>query len=112
MEQKTMLEILDETVKYYSEDTSRRGFSNVGICEYLTRDGKMCGVGRCMKNPTIKMRGAVTEMMLYGYTGSGRIISLEDELKPEYKGHPINFWVSIQILHDGAEHWNASGLTP
>ena len=39
-----MLEVLEETVNYYSEDTSRRCIED-GICFYY-KEGKMCAVDR------------------------------------------------------------------
>lgn len=51
-EQLTAVEIINETVAYYSEDTSRRGITYTGFgdlkCVYITAGGQMCAVGRCL----------------------------------------------------------------
>jgi hypothetical protein len=108
MQQKSMLEILNETVQYYSEDVTRRGTNRTtGSCEYLTEEGCMCAVGRCMSKPSRDMIGSAT-MLTIGVSCS----DLEKELKPEYRGHPISFWRDIQTLHDKDANWSvASGLT-
>lgn len=41
---KTKLEIIEETVQYYSEDVTRRASDSSGVCEYYTFDGRMCAV--------------------------------------------------------------------
>ena len=97
---KTKTEIIDETVAYYSEDPpGRRGVSLYGFCVFLTSDGKMCAVGRCMIAPEV----------------NGVIVDdrerLDNRLKPEYRGHDKEFWRSLQIFHDDFWSWNEEGLT-
>jgi hypothetical protein len=102
---KTKLEIIDETVKYYSTDTSRRGIQKTKIgtnsCTYLTEDGKMCAVGRCMIKPTIDLEGAADDVLADSF----------HLLKPEYRIEDLNFWIDLQRLHDDCYFWNENGLT-
>jgi hypothetical protein len=111
MQQKSMLEILNETVQYYSEDVTRRGVmkspdEEYTLCVYLTDTGCMCAVGRCMVAPTRNMIGGVATL----HSGI-KFTNLEEELKPEYRGHSIEFWQSLQGLHDDSGNWGPKGLT-
>lgn len=117
---KTKKEIIDETVAFYSEDTSRRA-TNIELiggisfprCKYLTEDGRMCAVGRCLI-PDGKIRNYGND---YSYEiamcTSGQITNLEEILKPEYRGHDIGFWRDLQNFHDDNENafWNEDGIT-
>lgn len=96
---KTENEIIKETVEYYWADPGRRATSSRG-CEYLTADGRMCAVGRCMTEETrLRTPGAIVNVVdLSDYFSS----SLDDMLQPEYRGHPVHFWALLQNLHDGA----------
>lgn len=93
----TKLEIIEETIKYYSEDTSRRGLSpgTLDTCQYLTSNGKRCAVGRCCKD---LVNFKVLDVAL-------------SNLKDEYVGHSKRFWGDLQVLHDRSYHWNNEGLT-
>jgi hypothetical protein len=98
---KTKLEIINETVAYYSEDPKRR--ANVaGFCHYLTDDGRMCAVGRCLSDEGLKIakdyRGRI----------NSKLIAL---LKEEYHIDNSEFWINLQNLHDSAENWDDNGLT-
>lgn len=97
---KTKLEIIEETALYYSEDVSRRALNHLGQCRYLTSDGKMCSVGRCLISPSYGSQWSVSWFR-----------DLEEELKEEYKGHSLDFWNKLQKFHDWKEHWSSTGLT-
>ena len=49
------LEILEETIAYYSEDPNRRSISEDGDgCYYLhPENGNRCAVGRCLTRPLV-----------------------------------------------------------
>ena len=102
--QKTKLEIIDETVEYYSN--YKRGIASDGSCSYLTKDGNMCAVGRCLINPTISMGGTAGLFKV-----NSKVVELEDYLKPEYKGHKTIFWQDLQWFHDDSDNWNDHKLT-
>jgi hypothetical protein len=105
---KTKVEIINETVQYYSEDTSRRGFNSEHGYQYLTPTGKMCAVGRCLLDPNKGYAGTVYGFRLLSNHGH---IPIDPELKPEYRGHEIDFWCELQALHDNSEYWNSYGLS-
>lgn len=104
MKTKTKLEIINETVAYYSEDPRRRAFSGMS-CRYITRDGKMCAFGRCEVDPNINEEADVRGRF------RDRFELMDVALKIEYRGHQISFWEDIQRLHDNKSHWNESGLS-
>lgn len=101
------LQIIEETVKYYSEDVSRRAIKPGGRCEYLTSDGKMCAVGRCMINPGTNRDDDI------GFIPSYSIIEVDQDkiLKKEYRGHENEFWFDLQKLHDANSNWIDNGLS-
>lgn len=114
---KSKVEIIEETANYYTSENrgivqnqseTEVNLSNLGtpeFCQYYTPDGKMCGVGRCMINPQrVEERFHDAMVCAMGDT-------LDDHLKPEYRGHFIEFWEAIQNFHDTAKFWNENGLT-
>lgn len=105
------LNLLDETVKYYSEDTSRRGINkkiNSGnFCMYHTPEGNMCAVGRCTIKPkAVQERwGDLPVFMVIGK------YKFNASLKPEYRGFESWIWKHLQDFHDDKLNWGPSGLT-
>lgn len=107
------MEILDETVEAYKEGLSARAYeqktdSAVGACKYLTTDGKMCAVGRCCIDPKSDWIGGV---MLGIENGEGKRLGLEEVLKPEHRGHSIQFWYDLQCLHDSVANFTDAGYS-
>lgn len=96
---KTAKAIILETVEYYKKNPRAMDNNNRGT--YLTTDGRMCAVGRCLIQPTIDMIGNVRSY----------INPLDTILKLEYRGHSIEFWEDLQILHDHNNFWNSNCLT-
>ena len=102
----TKLEIIEETVKFYSEDTSRRALNEDGSrCEYLTLDGKKCAVGRCLDLDSEEL------LRLNGMGGVFNVYRKDLVFKKEYKGHSVDFWASLQLLHDSESNWTSKGLS-
>lgn len=91
---KTKLEILQETYNYYL-DPSKRATNDTGGCQYRTEDGRMCAVGRCLTNPKAMQE---FEHGVEKFIGEG--VYIERRLKPEYRGHSLEFWEDIQRWHD------------
>ena len=107
---KTKLEIIDETVKYYSEDVTRRAVPKEGGCYYHVFDqgmDKYCAFGRCMIDPKISVDDTS------GFNESQSIIGVDQDLllKEEYRGHSNRFWIEIQRLHDNDVYWGSDGLS-
>ena len=118
MERKTELDIINETVAYYSEDVTRRAVTAGSNCYYFGEDRKMCAVGRCMIEPLLTHRGSVdnircTDPKVAGSEFNGRYTDAEFEnlLKEEYRGHTRSFWQSLQTLHDLNGSWTSTGLS-
>lgn len=104
----TKIEIINETISYYSEDVNRRGLSKTGNCVYLSEDGTMCAVGRCLKEPE-KFRNLEEEINIL--LREGKTHNINDLLKEKYTGHNQLFWEDLQMLHDNNYYWNSDGLT-
>ena len=99
---KTKREILDETCAAYTRYTRCVNY-NTSTCAYF-RDGLMCAVGRCMVDPYSVQRDHPGEPVWL-------IRDLDSKLKPEYRGHEVEFWKRLQVLHDTGVYWDESGLT-
>lgn len=102
---KRMLEILDETIAYYSADVTRRAYdTEQQRCRYfIPEGGQMCAVGRCLEHP---------EELAKSDVGAWAIEGLNLRLKPEYRELSIGFWCRLQSLHDTSIFWQLGiGLT-
>lgn len=105
---KTKIEIIKETVEYYSADVSRRSIfvTELGLykCMYNSPDGKQCAFARCAEPIDSKYESYSSDKLLLE---AGIKI-----LKPEYR-HIVNksFWHALQRLHDKHSHWGDRGLT-
>jgi hypothetical protein len=100
----TYLDVLNDTISYYSEDTSRRSISGSGNnCLYNGPNGKQCAFARCAKQISTKHEGKSAAHII-------RI--LPNILKDEY-AHLTDkdFWQNLQNLHDDSECWDGNGLS-
>lgn len=98
-----MRAILDDTVEYYSEDTSRRCFEPGYGCFYRS-EGKKCAIGRFIPDENYSL-----EMEEEGAT---TIISrFHNCLPPEIEELPSKFLGNLQFFHDNAFNWGEEGLT-
>ena len=117
------LEIINETVSFYSADTKRRsvnGNETTPGCKYVSEDGRSCAVGRCL---TTKVKDKVATSLYNNSDFQGLVVgmvncswaeadlNLNKILKPSYRGHNIRFWEDLQSLHDVDDFWNENGLT-
>lgn len=111
---KTIAEIVNETLAYYEEDPGRRATNSTGDCMYIDCTGRMCAVGRCMLPEVLpRLEGAVLGAFelhnRLGFDGAldenDECTSIDEVLKPEYRGHPAAFWDSLQSLHDQTRFW-------
>ena len=112
--QKTIKEIVEETLAFYEGDPSRRATNFFGECKYETEDGRRCAVGRCLlpevdaKDLSGLVINLVSQKSKQQETDLVRFEDLDDLLKEEYRGHPKGFWKDLQDLHDcGPIYWNA-----
>lgn len=112
---KSKKEIIDETVEVYSKDPSQRGFvvnaMGLQVCKYLTDDGRMCAVGRCLiPNQLMIAEDQSPQTYLNSSMSIGKVVNLEEILKEEYRGHDIQFWKDLQQFHDCVDIWYSGGL--
>lgn len=97
--------IINQTVKFYSEDPSRRALNENGGCVYRNDEGNKCAVGRCFNE---KKANFLSDLDAKSYD---KEYCLDNHLKKKYKGHSIEFWDDLQGLHDSSYCWNSQGLT-
>lgn len=103
--QKRMTDVLNDTVKFYSEDTSRRAL-NGEVCVYFMEgydgcDDKSCGVGRYLKPEyrTEEFSANTDTVDLWSPP------SFKKYLLDEVSDLPKAFWEDIQTFHDTNGHW-------
>lgn len=112
---KSYLKLLQETVDFYSKDSSRRGMgktmNGIKSCVYLApKTGNMCAVGRCMTKRFASQSGTSTQDAS-GILSVLQIIDIDVAMKPEYRGYNLNFWLNLQSLHDSEGNWDEKGIT-
>lgn len=109
---KTKLEILEEIVNYYSEDTSRRAFEGVS-CMYITPDNRRCAVGMCLTDPNLMKENKAINDEYFMVDGDEDKFKPDilDLFKPEYRINEVSFWSKLQVFHDNKHNWNNKGLT-
>lgn len=95
------LALLNETVKYYTDGNPRGKVDD--MCSYLTDNGAMCAVGRCLQNPgdlcSDDNSAAVGDLQL----GFGQ--EFDGMFKNEYQEFHVNFWECLQGVHDVDQYW-------
>jgi hypothetical protein len=104
----TKTEIINETIAFYN--STNRGYDEAeDICVYLTPNGNKCAVGRCMTNGAIEKCG-MTQASIGNLIEVHNLASIDDILKPEYRGHGLRFWKDLQHFHDDCSLWNKDGF--
>ena len=110
---KTYHEVIDETVAYYSKNPRALTFNDSGGkmgCAYLSKEGNMCAVGRVFNQQSLDV---------YGGSGSHFMVLVSDYdlpftnlFKEEYQHlDDLDFWDTLQLLHDCDDYWNGNTLT-
>lgn len=110
MVQKSKVEIINETVEYYS--THSRGLGSKGACVYLSPEGYMCAVGRCLdlsnkefNDTLIECGDSSTAIKDLSKELDSKEIDLNNIFKEEYRNHKVAFWQSLQNFHDLEIFW-------
>lgn len=108
MPAKTKVEIINETPEYYK--TNPRGLDDaLGSCVYYNpTTGAMCNVGRCCIKPSYLWYGPPSDGILVEGKDSDKRVWIDELLKPEYRGHDVNFWDDLQSFHDRPRFWKAN----
>jgi hypothetical protein len=116
----TELELLEDTVKYYSEDTRRRAIvkkeSGITECWYTTDDGKHCAVGRWLQpnyqnTDWIDNEGCSADDLINGTSAAYDRYEIDELFVEEVRNIPDWFWMDLQQLHDDDVFWDKDGLT-
>ena len=100
--QQQMQDILEDTIEYYSDDPCETRAAYDGECVYTDSDGRHCAVGRYMR-PEFQTTGF--------YANSGQSVhslaaDVDSYLVDNVLGLPVDFWQSLQELHDNDSNWN------
>jgi hypothetical protein len=121
----TPIQLIKETVDYYNVDPkARRGLvlnsdsfgkvSQYNTCEYITKSGKMCAIGRCSIDPSVlqdRFRGEDIYGLVNYIEEEVEDMDFDDLLMEEYKGIPLNLWGDLQEFHDSESNWNKDSLS-
>ncbi len=105
-QQAKMTQILEETVKYYSEDTKRRAIDSHGECVYTTQDGNHCAIGRYLKPEYQNTEWGHNEDTSVTTLYANILKGIDSLLVESVKGLPLLFWVKLQNLHDSNGNWD------
>lgn len=79
-------------------------------CLYLTEEGKMCAVGRCMTKKGLE-RVLVSYAKASAHDLDDAFDGIDKLLKKKYHGQNISFWANLQRLHDNKHWWYENGIT-
>lgn len=102
------IELLDETVKYYSTDPDGRRCAVDGCCYYhpktLGLEGKSegCAIGRLLSRRMA---------LQFDNNGGDSIDELFEILPMKIKKYGIVFLTDLQMLHDFDRYWTCDGLS-
>jgi len=116
----TKLELLEDTVKYYSEDTSRRAVvklkSGATECMYTTDDGQHCAVGRWLQpnyqnTDWLDNEGCSADDLLKGCSVNDYRYEVDDLFVEGVRHIPAWFWINHVLLHDNDVFWDKDGIT-
>ena len=112
----TELELLEDTIKYYSENTERRCSSEDG-CYYspitIGKEGISdgCAIGRHLdKEFALQIDKDYDELNIKSLMKS-KFIGNEDKFPDWMIKMKLDFLVSLQNLHDDNLYWDKNGLT-
>lgn len=120
MEPKTQeqkLQLLKETVAYYSKDTKRINAGELAecgirVCCYsgttLDNDSEGCAIGRLL---SLELRQFLDSEYVLNQKSSG-LKNIFIHLPEDIKAYGKEFLFQLQILHDDVRNWNEKGLTP
>jgi hypothetical protein len=102
------IDFLNDTVEYYSEDTSRRSIGiGMGTCMYYDeRDGKCCAIGRFIEDK--KLSKELDDEDNSSVNNNNVFLLLPLSLQELGQ----KFLYDIQSLHDQDSKWDENGITP
>ena len=111
----TFKEMILDMVKHYSKNA--RGVSpEDGACVYVANQydelalNNMCQMGRCftpeiqqtfLDNPNLNEDTSIVDLVQ-----TLHVADFDDLFQPEYRGHSMNDWRTLQGLHDEHQNWS------
>tara|TARA_R110002074_G_scaffold218478_6_gene388946 strand:+ start:207 stop:578 length:372 start_codon:yes stop_codon:yes gene_type:complete len=101
---KSQKQFILDTLLPYKEDPTTCAIE-LGICQYLTEDGRMCAVGKHMKKGTWQTENMDVDS-IYDEFGIEKVLK-KSALK---QGFTIKQWQLIQSYHDKCSTYSSSGL--
>ena len=112
MKQLSKVEIIKETVDFYSADPKRRSHNDVDGCTYNGKNGSHCAVGRCLLPKYQEMGHEIAgNTATIESLESVHVTNFDDMLQEQYRGHELGFWKRLQLVHDEPCNWNKSGIS-
>ena len=105
------IELIEETANYYN--LNNRGFEEGIGCQYLTPNGKMCAVGRCiLKKKLPDFQKKHDGESIYSIVEIYDTNDFKALLKVKYRNIPDELWDDLQSFHDNSANWTNTGLSP
>ena len=94
--------ILGTLLPYKNDPTLCAIDEKIGSCKYLTKDGKMCAVGKHLNNDSIHYKEIIVQFLTAGVTTLNNHFNLSNILKKEVLKYNLKTyqWELIQIIHD------------
>lgn len=108
--QQKQLTFLEDTIKFYGEDITRRSVTIHGVCNY-NNNGKACAIGRHLSPELAVILDKYTTNTSGSGVSSDRIFNW---LPTELKCLGQSFLIDMQRLHDVDINWelgNGKGLS-
>ena len=112
MEQKKQdyYELLEDTVKFYSEDINRRAIlKGTDTCAYRGKNNTKCAVGRWIADDLydddFEFNG------VHSLVCESRFKSIDEILVEDKQGFNIDFWSKLQDFHDDSSNWGEATIT-
>lgn len=107
MKQRTKLEIIEDTYKFYTAFPEKRAIDKNGKCSFKTKDGRKCAVGRFLVDNIQPQDEGSNGFSCsnYGLCKANSTGFLDNLLLPDYRGHSEEFWEELQKFHDNKHYW-------
>jgi hypothetical protein len=101
-------QILKETIEYYWPDPENRRAVHDDKCHIVTPDGRMSPICRCLNEKTLAVvKRRKIRCDVEGIIVKLKVSSVQDLLKPEYRGLSLGFWERLEHLHDTHFAWKS-----
>lgn len=91
------LTVLNQTIKYYGQDPSRRGMDEHENCTYISKDKKCCAIGRLVTQHQAKLLNDIP---------GGDVSSVFTTLPLKVQGYGQQFLADLQSFHDYEPSWS------